>query len=111
MVAKLPVGVRRRVCACVCSWDAASRTWTVVAPMAGARSTCGVAALRGRLYAAGGRDGGACLRSLECYDPATNHWHNCAPMTRRRCGLSVTHRYILYTHTLYMDHKADDITI
>ncbi|XP_013138064.1 PREDICTED: kelch-like protein 5 [Papilio polytes] len=27
-------------------WDAASRTWTVVAPMAGARSTCGVAALR-----------------------------------------------------------------
>ncbi|KOB76183.1 Kelch-like protein 5 [Operophtera brumata] len=57
----------------------------------GARSTCGVAALRGRLYAyaAGGRDGGACLRSVECYDPATNHWTNCAPMTRRRGGLSV----------------------
>ncbi|CAH2047275.1 unnamed protein product, partial [Iphiclides podalirius] len=70
-------------------WDACSRTWTTVAPMAGARSTCGVAALRGRLYAAGGRDGGACLRSVECYDPATNHWTNCAPMTRRRCGLSV----------------------
>ncbi|XP_045535854.1 kelch-like protein 5 [Papilio machaon] len=70
-------------------WDSISRSWTVVAPMAGARSTCGVAVLGGRLYAAGGRDGGACLRSLECYNPATNHWHNCAPMTRRRCGLSI----------------------
>ncbi|KPJ19785.1 Kelch-like protein 5 [Papilio machaon] len=73
----------------VCRWDSISRSWTVVAPMAGARSTCGVAVLGGRLYAAGGRDGGACLRSLECYNPATNHWHNCAPMTRRRCGLSI----------------------
>lgn len=70
-------------------WDACSRTWTLVAPMSGARSTCGVAALRGRLYAAGGRDGCACLRSVECYDPATNHWTNCAPMTKRRGGLSV----------------------
>ncbi|KAI8421797.1 hypothetical protein MSG28_009754 [Choristoneura fumiferana] len=74
-------------------WDACSRTWTMVAPMAGARSTCGVAALRGRLYAAGGRDGGACLRSVECYDPATNHWTNCAPMTRRRGGVSQTRGY------------------
>lgn len=71
-------------------WDACSRTWTMVSPMAGARSTCGVAALRGRLYAVGGRDGGACLRSVECYDPATNHWANCAPMTRRRGGVSVS---------------------
>ncbi|KAH9627698.1 hypothetical protein HF086_016852 [Spodoptera exigua] len=70
-------------------WDACSRTWTIVSPMTGARSTCGVAALRGRLYAVGGRDGGACLRSVECYDPATNHWTNCAPMTRRRGGVSV----------------------
>ncbi|XP_037969431.2 kelch-like protein 5 isoform X1 [Plutella xylostella] len=70
-------------------WDACTRTWTLVAPMAGARSTCGVAALGGRLYAAGGRDGGACLRSVECYDPATNHWTPCAPMTRRRGGVSV----------------------
>ncbi|XP_052740873.1 kelch-like protein 5 isoform X2 [Bicyclus anynana] len=69
-------------------WDACSRSWTIVAPMVGARSTCGVAALRGRLYAVGGRDGGACLRSVECYDPATNHWTNCAPMTRRRGGVS-----------------------
>ncbi|CAG9787729.1 unnamed protein product [Diatraea saccharalis] len=70
-------------------WDACSRTWTIVSPMTGARSTCGVAALRGRLYAVGGRDGAACLRSVECYDPTTNHWTNCAPMTRRRGGVSV----------------------
>ncbi|KAL0830632.1 hypothetical protein ABMA28_002774 [Loxostege sticticalis] len=70
-------------------WDACSRTWTIVSPMTGARSTCGVAALRGRLYAVGGRDGGACLRSVECYDPTTNHWTNCAAMTRRRGGVSV----------------------
>ncbi|XP_041980208.1 kelch-like protein 5 [Aricia agestis] len=70
-------------------WDACSRTWSIVSPMAGARSTCGVAALRGKLYAVGGRDGGSCLRSVECYDPATNHWTNCAPMLRRRGGVSV----------------------
>ncbi|XP_026748878.1 kelch-like protein 5 [Galleria mellonella] len=70
-------------------WDACSRSWSVVAPMAGARSTCGVAALRGRLLAVGGRDGGACLRSVESYDPATDRWTNCAPMTRRRGGVSV----------------------
>lgn len=68
--------------------------------MAGARSTCGVAALRGRLYAVGGRDGGACLRSVECYDPATNHWTNCAPMTRRRGGVSVSAPLTLSTYPL-----------
>lgn len=71
-------------------WDACSRTWSTVAPMLGARSGFGVAAMGGRLYAVGGRDGGACLRSVECYNPTTNHWSACAPMTRRRGGVSVS---------------------
>lgn len=84
-------------------WDACSRTWTIVSPMTGARSTCGVAALRGRLYAVGGRDGGACLRSVECYDPATNHWTNCAPMTRRRGGVSVS--TAIFYPQIFRDNK------
>ncbi|GBP42338.1 Kelch-like protein 5 [Eumeta japonica] len=70
-------------------WDACSRTWSLVAPMTGARSTCGVAALRGKLYVVGGRDSGTCLRSVEVYDPSTNHWTTCAPMSKRRGGVSV----------------------
>ena len=43
-----------------------------------------------RLYAVGGRDGSSCLRSVECFDPHTNKWSLCAPMTKRRGGVGVT---------------------
>ncbi len=42
-----------------------------------------------RLYAVGGRDGSSCLRSVECFDPHTNKWSLCAPMTKRRGGVGV----------------------
>ena len=43
-----------------------------------------------RLYAVGGRDGSSCLRSVECYDPHTNKWSLCSPMSKRRGGVGVT---------------------
>ena len=42
-----------------------------------------------RLYAVGGRDGSSCLRSVECFDPHTNKWTNCSPMSKRRGGVGV----------------------
>jgi kelch-like protein 1/4/5 len=42
-----------------------------------------------RLYAVGGRDGSSCLRTVECYDPHTNKWLPCAPMSSRRGGVGV----------------------
>ncbi|KAH9490938.1 Kelch-like protein 18 [Bulinus truncatus] len=48
---------------------------------------CGVAALLGKLYAVGGRDGSSCLKSVECFDPHTNKWTHCQPMSKRRGGV------------------------
>lgn len=42
-----------------------------------------------RLYAVGGRDGVSCLRTVEVYDPHTNKWTNCSPMSKRRGGVAV----------------------
>ena len=42
-----------------------------------------------RLYAVGGRDGSACLRTVEVYDPHINRWTMCSPMSKRRGGLGV----------------------
>ena len=42
-----------------------------------------------RLYAVGGRDGSSCLRSVECFDPHTNKWTLCCPMSKRRGGVGV----------------------
>lgn len=50
------------------------------------RSTVGVTVLDNKLYAVGGRDGSACLSSVEVYDPHTNKWTLTAPMVKRRGG-------------------------
>lgn len=45
----------------------------------------------------GGRDGSSCLRSVECFDPHTNKWSMCAPMSKRRGGVGVaTYNNFLY---------------
>jgi len=50
-----------------------------------------------RLFAVGGRDGSSCLRSMECFDPHTNKWSMCAPMSKRRGGVGVaTYNSFLY---------------
>ncbi|CAH8843630.1 unnamed protein product [Trichobilharzia szidati] len=57
--------------------------------MAVQRSTVGVAVLDGLLYAVGGRDGSACLRTVERFNPHTQHWCFIAPMLHRRGGVGV----------------------
>ncbi|CAH8843515.1 unnamed protein product, partial [Trichobilharzia szidati] len=42
-----------------------------------------------RLYAVGGRDGSACLRTVERFNPHTQHWCFIAPMLHRRGGVGV----------------------
>lgn len=42
-----------------------------------------------RIYAVGGRDGTCCLKSVENFDPNTNRWSACAPMSKRRGGVGV----------------------
>ncbi|KAF6772938.1 hypothetical protein AHF37_08413, partial [Paragonimus kellicotti] len=84
-------------------WNGRAKSWSPVAPMAVQRSTVGVAALDGRvsltsfewitdvlkLYAVGGRDGTACLRTVERFNPHTQHWCFIAPMLHRRGGVGV----------------------
>lgn len=53
------------------------------------RLLAGVAVLNNRLYVCGGRDGSACHRSVEAYDPHTNKWSLRTPMIRRRSGVSL----------------------
>lgn len=67
-------------------FDPDTKQWSFIAAMTTARSTVGVAVLNGRLYAVGGRDGAACLNSVECYDPHTNKWSVRCPMLKRRGG-------------------------
>lgn len=53
------------------------------------RLAAGVAILNNRLYVCGGRDGSACHRSVESYDPHTNKWTIRTPMIRRRSAVAV----------------------
>lgn len=97
-------------------WDPTTRQWSYVSQMSSPRSTVGVAVLNDkyrklilfracrflmtnfrsdiffslfRLYAVGGRDNSSCLSTVECYDPHTNKWTSCAPMSKRRGGVGV----------------------
>ena len=53
------------------------------------RYAFGLAALRGRLYAVGGSDGTAALRTVEQYDPASNEWTTVAPLSVGREGVGL----------------------
>lgn len=53
------------------------------------RCRLGVAALNGRLYAAGGYDGNVFLKLVECYDPRMNTWTFVAPMNVKRSRVAL----------------------
>uniref|UniRef100_A0A8C6UTF3 Influenza virus NS1A binding protein a n=1 Tax=Neogobius melanostomus TaxID=47308 RepID=A0A8C6UTF3_9GOBI len=55
-----------------------------LSPMQYARSGLGIAALNGKLIAAGGYNREECLRTVECYDPAEDNWTFIAPMRTPR---------------------------
>lgn len=46
----------------------------------------GLAVVNGQLYAVGGFDGTAYLKTIEVYDPETNQWRLCGCMNYRRLG-------------------------
>lgn len=70
-------------------WDPVCRTWSSVASLQFMRLCAGVAVLNNRLFVCGGRDGSACHRSVETYDPHTNKWTMRSPMIQRRSGVAV----------------------
>lgn len=45
-----------------------------------------MAVVNGQLYAVGGFDGTAYLKTIEVYDPETNQWRLCGCMNYRRLG-------------------------
>lgn len=46
----------------------------------------GLAVVNGQLYAVGGFDGTAYLKTIEVYDPESNQWRLCGCMNYRRLG-------------------------
>lgn len=71
------------------------RTWTSFPKLRVPRSGLGAAFLKGTFYAVGGRNNspGASYDSdwVDCYDPITEKWRPCAPMSlpRNRVGVAV----------------------
>ena len=69
-------------------FDPQTNAWTALAPMSTARDGAAMAAVQGKLYAAGGWDGTNALATAEVFDPQQNHWEAVAPMAqvRHSCG-------------------------
>lgn len=65
--------------------DIWSGSWRPIPSMTYQRSSVGVGALDGKLYAVGGYDGTVrrCLSSVECYDPVSDSWSLVSEMTCR----------------------------
>ena len=57
--------------------------------MPGRRCRCGVAVVRGRVYAVGGFNGSLRVRTVDMYDPAADTWTSIASMEARRSTLGV----------------------
>jgi kelch-like protein 18 len=66
-----------------------TQKWTMVTAMLTKRCRLGVAALNGKLYAAGGYDGNIFLKSVEFYDPVYNKWSYVAPMNIKRSRVAL----------------------
>ncbi|KAK3730055.1 hypothetical protein QZH41_009557, partial [Actinostola sp. cb2023] len=58
--------------------------WSLIASMSRGRCSVGAAELNGKLYAVGGYDRGACLDTVEVYNPLTNHWMPAARLNSHR---------------------------
>ncbi|XP_010913637.1 F-box protein AFR-like [Elaeis guineensis] len=65
------------------AYRAATNSWSTAAPMTTPRSFFAAGAIGGRIFAAGGGDGG--ISAVECYDPAADRW---SPAAGMRCGMA-----------------------
>ena len=65
-------------------FDPQTNAWTPLAAMGTARNAFAMAAVQGKLYAAGGYDGNNLLATAEAFDPQQNRWEAVAPMASAR---------------------------
>lgn len=63
-------------------------TWKELPPLQRARGALALGALRGKLYAIGGRDGTLQIAIPESFDPTTNAWHDLPAMPNPRNHLA-----------------------
>lgn len=63
-----------------------TNSWASIVAMTSRRSGVGLAVVNGQLYACGGFDGTAYLKTIEVYDPESNTWKLCGCMNYRRLG-------------------------
>eukprot|EP00808_Paulinella_micropora_P022002 g3208.t1 len=84
---------------CVSRYDAATNSWTAMAPMTCRRAYAAAAAMGGWFYVVGGLFGGTRWSTVERFDPDTNTWELIPPMTCKRVGCSAAvlnqHLYVL----------------
>jgi N-acetylneuraminic acid mutarotase len=65
-------------------YDPASNTWSTKAPAPTPHQFGGVAAVAGKLYVVGGKNGSVASTKLEVYNPGTNTWATKAPLPAAR---------------------------
>ncbi|XP_025892818.1 kelch-like ECH-associated protein 1, partial [Nothoprocta perdicaria] len=88
-------GYLRHSLSCLEAFDPRRGRWRRLADLPAPRSGLGGCALGGLLYAVGGRnnapDGNTDSAALDCYNPVTDRWAPCAPMSvpRNRIGVGV----------------------
>ena len=64
-----------------------------MAPMLTKRCRLGVTSLNGKLYAAGGYDGSVFLKTVECFNPATDKWKSVQQMNVKRSRVALVATY------------------
>jgi len=70
-------------------YDFKEDRWFHLSEMPGRRCRCGVAVVRGRVYAVGGFNGSLRVRTVDVYDPTSDSWSSIASMEARRSTLGV----------------------
>ncbi len=70
-------------------YDFKEERWFSVTEMEGRRCRCGVAVVRGRVYAVGGFNGSLRVRTVDEFDPERDCWRPVASMEARRSTLGV----------------------
>jgi len=78
--------------------NATEDSWKTMAEMPTARNGLGVVAVNGKIYAIGGENGDATLRTNEEYDPATNMWTTKASMPTARSRFAIA----VYQNKIYV---------
>ena len=58
-------------------------------PLPRSRTGLCVRAVDGVLYAVGGHDGSSYQNEVLSYDPYTDTWNSCSPMTSSRCSFGL----------------------